>query len=42
MYTDPIFSTTWKFDFSALCNDAVDYVAVDNVTGFVRKVCVRV
>jgi len=34
LYTDPIFSTTWKFDFSKLCNDAVDYVAVDNATNF--------
>ena len=36
MYTDPIFSTTWKFDFSSLCNDETDYVAFDNTTKFVR------
>ena len=36
MYTDPIFSTTWTFDFSTLCNDETDYVAIDSKTNFVR------
>lgn len=39
-YTDPIFSTTWKFDFSSLCNDETDYLVIDNTTSpfkFVRR-----